>query len=85
MGHFIHALLRTKLPLEGFYREYHRLCKSAISFRNGVSLLSKFPLRERPAVIRKARRWYRSVRTAYRDYRHARPGGAVGASALHEG
>ena len=34
-----------------------------------MSLLSKFPVRERLALIRKSFKWYRTVKTAYRDYR----------------
>jgi radical SAM superfamily enzyme YgiQ (UPF0313 family) len=65
---FIHTLLPTKLPLKEFYQEYERLFKEGISFRNGVSFLAKFPLRERLSLVAKGFRWYRTVRTAYRDY-----------------
>jgi len=65
---FIHVLLPTRLPLRDFYDEYYRLYKNAVSFRDGLSLLSRFPLTERLALVRKAFQWYRSVRLAYRDY-----------------
>ncbi len=49
---FFHALMPTRLPLDEFYRELTGLYKGARSFKNQLSLLRKYPLRDLPALLR---------------------------------
>jgi len=65
---FIHTVLPTSLPLEEFYRQYYRLYTRAIPFKNAVSFLLKYPLRDFPSNLAKARRWYKRLRTLHTDY-----------------
>ena len=65
---FIHTVLPTSLPLEEFYRQYYRLCTRAIPLKNAVSFLLKYPLRDLPSNLAKARRWYRRLRRLPVDY-----------------
>jgi radical SAM superfamily enzyme YgiQ (UPF0313 family) len=65
---FIHTVLPTALPLEDFYRQYYRLYTRAVPFKNALSFLLKFPLRDFPANMAKARRWYKRLRTLHADY-----------------
>jgi radical SAM superfamily enzyme YgiQ (UPF0313 family) len=65
---FIHTVLPTALPLEEFYRQYYRLCTRAVPFKNAVSFLLKYPLRDLPSNLAKARRWYKRLRTLHTDY-----------------
>jgi len=65
---FIHTVLPTSMPLADFYREYHRLCTRAIPFKNAVSFLLKYPLRDLPSNLAKGRQWYKRLRTLHTDY-----------------
>lgn len=72
---FVHTLLPTRLPLEAFYAEYHRLYTRAIPFAKQVAVLRKLPLREIPRTFLKGRRVLGRLKTAYLDY--ASPGAGV--------
>jgi len=65
---FLHTLLPTSLPLEDFYAEYHNLYKYGIAPGRQLSFLRKYPVREIPGLLSKGRRFYKRLRTAYRDY-----------------
>lgn len=65
---FIHTLLPTALPLKEFYEQYYQLYMKSIPFPKTVGFLRKFPWTEIPSVVVKGMRWYRRLRTAYRDY-----------------
>ncbi len=65
---FIHTVLPTSLPLKEFYRQYYRLYTRAIPFKNAVSFLLKYPLRDLPSNLAKGRRWYGRLRTLHKDY-----------------
>jgi len=65
---FIHTVLPTALPLEEFYRQYYRLSTRAVPFKNALSFLLKYPLRDLPSNLAKARRWYKRLRTLHTDY-----------------
>ncbi len=72
---FVHTLLPTRLPLEAFYAEYHRLYTRAIPFAKQVAVLRELPLREIPRTFLKGRRVLGRLKTAYLDY--ASPGAGV--------
>jgi radical SAM superfamily enzyme YgiQ (UPF0313 family) len=65
---FIHTLLPTELPLKRFYREYHDLYSKGIAFYKQLEFLRKFPAKEIPRLLLAGRRFYRQLRSAYKDY-----------------
>jgi radical SAM superfamily enzyme YgiQ (UPF0313 family) len=65
---FIHTLLLTTLPLKEFYAEYLRLYTRGVAPLRQLSLLWKFPLREIPVTLSRARRLYSRLAKAYLDY-----------------
>lgn len=65
---FIHTLLPTKLPLKEFYEQYFWLYNGAIPLKRRLSLLRKYPLKELPSLIKKSRRLFKRMKTAYLDY-----------------
>jgi radical SAM superfamily enzyme YgiQ (UPF0313 family) len=65
---FIHTVLPTKLPLEGFFEELMGLYRSAVPFTRQMSLLRKFPLGEWPAVFARSARTFKRMKTIPKDY-----------------
>ncbi len=65
---FIHTLLPTRLPLREFYGEYHRLYRRAVSPAKGMSLMTKFPLRQIPGTLMMWERWLKRLKRLDRDY-----------------
>ena len=77
---FIHTLLPTALPLEDFYAEYHDLYVKGIARHKQLALLRKYPVRDIPRLIASGRRFYRRLKSTYRDYENAASVGAGTAS-----
>lgn len=69
---FIHTLLPTTLSMKDFYEEYYKLFKNAISFKNSISLLKKYPLKEIIPTLVKSYQVLKKLRTAYKDYNYPR-------------
>jgi radical SAM superfamily enzyme YgiQ (UPF0313 family) len=67
---FIHTVLPTKLPLEEFFEEFTGLYRRAVPFTRQLSLLTKFPLEEWPAVFGRSTRAFRRLKTLTQDYAH---------------
>lgn len=65
---FIHTLVPTHLPLDQFYQEYYRLSTEAASPWQRLGTVPKYNLRDLLVLQGRARRFYRRVRMAYRDY-----------------
>ncbi len=65
---FIHTLLPTHLPLDQFYEEYYQLSTRAASPWQQLATVPKYNLRDLLVLQGRARRVYRRVRAAYRDY-----------------
>jgi radical SAM superfamily enzyme YgiQ (UPF0313 family) len=65
---FLHTLLPTTLTLKEFYAEFLRLYTKGVALQRQFALLRKFPLREIPATMLRARRLYRRLAKAYLDY-----------------
>ena len=65
---FIHTLLPTKLPLKEFFDELTRLYRKAVPPLRQLSLLSRYPLRDIPSLLAKARRNFARLKTIHRDY-----------------
>jgi radical SAM superfamily enzyme YgiQ (UPF0313 family) len=65
---FIHTQLPTALPMRKFYSEFHDLYTKAIPMGRQLALLRKYPLREIPGMLAKARRIYKRMKTIHLDY-----------------
>lgn len=65
---FLHPLLPTTLPLREFYKEYTDLIWNAVSPREGLAFLRKFPARDILPLLKKSSRIRRRMRSAYKDY-----------------
>ena len=65
---FLHTLLPTSLSLEEFYEEMYLLYKKGISFRQWLSFMKRFPLKEILPRIRKQNKILNQIRYAWRDY-----------------
>jgi radical SAM superfamily enzyme YgiQ (UPF0313 family) len=65
---FIHTILPTSLPLKEFYAEYHDLFLKGITLNKQYALLQKYPLKELPHLLVKVGRFYKRLKTAYKDY-----------------
>jgi hypothetical protein len=69
---FIHTLLPTALPLKQFYSEYRNLFRRAISPKNGMGFLRKYPLGDVVPTLVKSFRWNMRLRRAHLDYKETR-------------
>lgn len=65
---FIHTLLPTKLPLKDFFEELTKLYRNAVPLLKQLSLLKRYPLRDIPSLLAKARRTFARLKTIHRDY-----------------
>jgi radical SAM superfamily enzyme YgiQ (UPF0313 family) len=66
---FIHTVLPTTLPLEGFYSEYSKLYAQSLSPKRKRALLWRFRLRDLPRAVVRGLRFQSRLQGAYRDYR----------------
>ena len=60
--------MTTRLPLNDFYAEYHRLYRTAVSPAKGMAFLTRFPLRQLPGMFVKYERWMKRLKRLDRDY-----------------
>ena len=65
---FIHTLLPTRTTLKEFYQHYAWLLNTALSPRQKMSFIRKFPLRELGPILTRSLRIQRRVRNAWKDY-----------------
>ena len=65
---FIHTLLPTHTTLKEFYQHYAWLLNTALSPRQKVSFLRKFPIGELGPILTRSVRIQRRVRNAWKDY-----------------
>jgi len=65
---FLHTLLPTQMPLKQFYKEYTDLIWNAVSPRDSIAFLARYPAREMLPTLFKSFRLRRRMRSAYRDY-----------------
>lgn len=78
---FIHTLLPTTLPIDEFYKEFTGLYEHAIPMYKQLSMLTKYPLKDIPSLLRKKRPILNRMRTLYRDYEIAPENGERARSA----
>ncbi len=65
---FIHTQIRTKLPLNDFFRELADLYKNSRSLKNQIKYLRKFPVRELPHLISANSAFMKRLKTLANDY-----------------
>ena len=65
---FIHTLLPPRTTLKEFYRHYAWLLNTALSPRQKLSFLRKFPVGELGPILSRSLRIQRRVRNAWKDY-----------------
>ncbi len=68
---FIHTLLPTRTTLKEFYKHYAWLVNTALTPRQKMSFIRKFPLRELGPILSRSVRIQRRVRNAWKDYEAA--------------
>lgn len=65
---FIHTLLPTNLSLEEFYKEFRSLYLTATSKSDQLAMLTRYPLRDIPAAVRRGRRVLHRMKSIPQDY-----------------
>jgi hopanoid C-3 methylase len=71
---FIHTVLPTALPLDQFYKEYHRLYTRTFPVsRQLAQILRRLPLKEVLPALSRGRRALDRIRTAHLDYQTPTP------------
>jgi radical SAM superfamily enzyme YgiQ (UPF0313 family) len=65
---FIHTLLPTRTTLKEFYKHYAWLINTALTPRQKMSFIVKFPLKELGPILSRSVRIQRRVRNAWKDY-----------------
>lgn len=64
----IHTILPTRLPIKRFYQQYRKLMTKSISRKHKLSILSKYPLKDRIQPFTIWIKWMRRLKKLHLDY-----------------